>query len=110
MMKHAPEFTNKVQHHLNRIKEVFLSPNFDDRRDGWIVEDHIYAIQHLINDERNAEFKASEPDPFALPPEEITIDTGYTVIASFMNELMVEEPDGNVNRYRLVSQDEWGFK
>lgn len=103
MMKPSPEFVNRVQYHLNRIKEVFLNHDFDDHRDGWIVEDHIHAIQQLINDDRNAMFKASEPDPFALPQEEGEFDTGFRVLASYKSELMVEDPNGNVSRYRLVT-------
>lgn len=58
------EAIQKIQTHLNRIKEVFLDEKFDDTKDGWIVEDHIHAIQDVINDYVNREFKASEPDPF----------------------------------------------
>ena len=31
--------------------------------DEWLM-DHIDSIQHIINDYRNQEFKATEPDPF----------------------------------------------
>lgn len=55
---------SKIQAHLNHIKSEFLVPDYDDKQSGWIVEDHIHAIQHVINDFRNQEFKASEPDPF----------------------------------------------
>ena len=60
----ADEAMDKIQKHLNRIKKEFLVPGYDDNKSGWIVEDHIHAIQDVINDYTNREFKASEPDPF----------------------------------------------
>lgn len=60
----ADEAMDKIQKHLNRIKKEFLVPDYDDNKSGWIVEDHIHAIQDVINDYTNREFKASEPDPF----------------------------------------------
>lgn len=54
-----------VQKHLNTIKTTFLVPNYDDKASGWIVEDHIYAIQDVLNNYTNREFKDSEPDPFS---------------------------------------------
>ena len=56
---------DSIQKDLNVIKKTFLTREFDDRLHGWIVEDHIYAIQDALNQWRNREFKKSEPDPFA---------------------------------------------
>lgn len=39
---------DRIQEHLNRIKEVFLQPDYDDYLQGYIVEDHIHAIEDLI--------------------------------------------------------------
>ena len=38
-----------LQEHLNVIKEVFLSPGYDDSTMGYIVEDHIIAIQEILD-------------------------------------------------------------
>lgn len=55
----------KVQEDLNKIKATFLVPNYDDKQNGWIVEDYIHSIQYTLNDYFNREFKKTEPDPFA---------------------------------------------
>ncbi len=60
----ADQAITKIQSHLNSIKREFLIPGYDDNTAGWIVEDHIHAIQDVINEYNNREFKASEPDPF----------------------------------------------
>lgn len=39
----------RIQQHLDAIKEVFLSPGYDDSTMGYIVEDHIYAIQEILD-------------------------------------------------------------
>ena len=39
----------RIQEHLNAIKEVFLSPEYDDKTMGYIVEDHIIAIQDILD-------------------------------------------------------------
>jgi hypothetical protein len=39
----------RIQEHLDAIKEVFLSPGYDDSTMGYIVEDHIYAIQEILD-------------------------------------------------------------
>ena len=41
----------EIQKHLNEIKRVFLSHEYDDHTMGYIVEDHIYAIQEILNKE-----------------------------------------------------------
>lgn len=61
----ADEAMKRIQKDLNQIKSVFLNHEFDDKSHGWIVEDHIYSIQHTLNEYHNREFKASEPDPFS---------------------------------------------
>lgn len=40
---------SRIQEHLDAIKEVFLSPGYDDQTMGYIVEDHIYAIQEILD-------------------------------------------------------------
>lgn len=45
------ETLNSIQAHLNQIKEVFLTPDYDDYLHGYIVEDHIYAIEELLHKE-----------------------------------------------------------
>jgi hypothetical protein len=42
---------NEIQKHLNEIKRVFLSDEYNDLTMGWIVEDHIYAIQAILDKE-----------------------------------------------------------
>lgn len=61
----ANEAMEKIQRDLNKIKETFLVPNYDDTVSGWIVEDYIYSIQHTLNDYKNREFAGKEQDPFA---------------------------------------------
>jgi hypothetical protein len=39
----------RIQEHLNAIKDVFLSPEYDDKTMGYIVEDHIIAIQDILD-------------------------------------------------------------
>lgn len=39
----------EIQKHLDEIKKVFLSSEYDDLTMGWIVEDHIHAIQHILD-------------------------------------------------------------
>lgn len=41
----------EIQKHLDEIKLVFLSRDYDDNTMGWIVEDHIHAIQELLDKE-----------------------------------------------------------
>lgn len=43
------ETLNRIQNHLNHIKVVFLDPDYDDYLQGYIVEDHIHAIEDVIN-------------------------------------------------------------
>lgn len=38
----------EIQKHLDEIKLVFLSKEYDDDTMGWIVEDHIYAIEEIL--------------------------------------------------------------
>lgn len=48
------EMRKKIQKHLDEIKLVFLSRDYDDNTMGWIVEDHIHAIQDILDaEERN---------------------------------------------------------
>lgn len=54
---------DKIQKHLNEIKKVFLVPDYDDQSSGWIVEDHIYAIQDQINEYKNRNM--IDLDPFS---------------------------------------------
>ena len=54
----ADETIDKIQKEINWIKVA--NRDLDD----WVM-DHIYAIQHAINDYRNREFKSTEPDPFS---------------------------------------------
>lgn len=42
----------EIQKHLNEIKKIFLSHEYDDLTMGYIVEDHIYAIQHILDKEK----------------------------------------------------------
>ena len=41
----------EIQKHLNEIKIVSLSRDYDDLTMGYIVEDHIYAIQAILDKE-----------------------------------------------------------
>lgn len=45
----------QIQKHLDEIKNVFLSREYDDDTMGWIVEDHIYAIQEILDLEKEKE-------------------------------------------------------
>lgn len=54
----------EIQQYLNKIKKVFSKLDYDDNRDGWIVEDYLNAIQDALNEYANRDLKASEPDPF----------------------------------------------
>lgn len=49
--KSTPKLAAKerIQQHLNHIKEVFLSSEYDDSTMGYIVEDHIIAIQEILD-------------------------------------------------------------
>lgn len=47
------ELKKKIQEHLNEIKKIFLNHDYDDLTMGWIVEDHIYAIQELLDKEED---------------------------------------------------------
>jgi len=40
---------DEIQDYLNAIKEVFLSPEYDDETMGCIVEDYIIAIQEVLD-------------------------------------------------------------
>jgi hypothetical protein len=40
---------DRIQEHLNAIKEVFFSEEYDDKTMGYIVEDHIIAIQDILD-------------------------------------------------------------
>jgi hypothetical protein len=40
---------DRIQEHLDAIKEVFLSADYDDKTMGYIVEDHIIAIQGILD-------------------------------------------------------------
>lgn len=42
---------DNIQKHLDEIKRVFLSRDYDDLTMGYIVEDHIYAIQAILDGE-----------------------------------------------------------
>ena len=59
------EAINEIQINLTKIKKVFLAPNYEDRVDGWIVEDYLHSIQRVINDCSSKEFKQSETDSVA---------------------------------------------
>ena len=39
----------EIQKHLDEIKNIFLSHEYDDSTMGWIVEDHIHAIQLILD-------------------------------------------------------------
>lgn len=39
----------RIQEHLDAIKKVFLAPGYDDYTMGYIVEDHIIAIQEILD-------------------------------------------------------------
>lgn len=54
----ADETIEKIQHELRLICRA----NVDMHDSVW---DHLRNIQWAINDYRNREFKASEPDPFS---------------------------------------------
>lgn len=45
----------QIQKHLDQIKLIFLSHEYDDKTMGWIVEDHIYAIQSILDREKEKE-------------------------------------------------------
>lgn len=40
---------DEIQEYLSAIKEVFLSPEYDDETMGCIVEDYIIAIQEVLD-------------------------------------------------------------
>lgn len=64
-MSSADEAFEKIQTNLDKIKKVFLAPNYEDRIDGWIVEDYLHSIQRVINDYSSKQFKQSETDSVA---------------------------------------------
>jgi hypothetical protein len=39
----------QIQEHLNAIKEVFFSPEYDDKTMGFVIEDYIIAIQEILD-------------------------------------------------------------
>jgi hypothetical protein len=39
----------QIQEHLNAMKEVFFSPDYDDKTMGFVVEDYIIAIQEILD-------------------------------------------------------------
>lgn len=39
----------RIQEHLNAIKDVFFSEEYDDKTMGYMVEDHIIAIQGILD-------------------------------------------------------------
>lgn len=45
----TPTAKMQIQKHLDKIKEVFLSSDYDDDTMGYIVEDHIIAIQEILD-------------------------------------------------------------
>jgi metal-dependent hydrolase (beta-lactamase superfamily II) len=49
------EMREQIQKHLDEIKNIFLSHEYDDHTMGWIVEDHIYAIQDILDLEKEKE-------------------------------------------------------
>ena len=52
---------DKIQKHLNEIKKTFLVPGYDDKTAGYIVEDHIHAIQDQINEYKNRNTISLDP-------------------------------------------------
>lgn len=40
---------DEIQDYLNAIKEVFLSPEYDDKTMGFVIEDYIIAIQEVLD-------------------------------------------------------------
>jgi hypothetical protein len=40
---------DQIQEHLNAIKEVFFSPEYDDKTMGFVIEDYIIAIQEILD-------------------------------------------------------------
>lgn len=45
----------RIQKHLDEIKTIFLSHEYNDDTMGWIVEDHIYAIQRILDSDQEEE-------------------------------------------------------
>jgi hypothetical protein len=40
---------DEIQDYLNAIKEVFLSPDYDDDTRSFVIEDYIIAIQEVLD-------------------------------------------------------------
>jgi hypothetical protein len=40
---------DEIQDYLNAIKEVFFSPEYDDKTMGFVIEDYIIAIQEVLD-------------------------------------------------------------
>lgn len=40
---------NRIQAHLDAIKDVFFAEDYDDKTMGYIIEDHIIAIQDILD-------------------------------------------------------------
>jgi hypothetical protein len=53
-VEETPETTaiQQIQEHLNSIKEIFFAEDYDDKTMGFIIEDHIIAIQEILDDYR----------------------------------------------------------
>lgn len=74
---------------------------------SWSIEDEIYeecaeAVEHAIDTNRN-KYGIANAVLRALRTRDRVIGEGeYRVMANYEDELMVVEPDGNVNRYKKV--------
>lgn len=55
----------EIQKHLDEIKNIFLSHEYDDSTMGWVVEDHIHAIQLILDLDEKREKECMEMTNFS---------------------------------------------
>ena len=90
------------QEYLRRVGK------FEDATDmSWSIPDKVYeecasAVQAAIDTNRNKYGIANAVMRALRESNRIIAEDEYRVMASFEDELMVVEPDGNINRYKKV--------